>query len=396
MKKTALVHYILTSMSLSLLPFSLATAAGLERTTQSVAAFLQPNNYFEAGISVLSPTAEGQVSPNFPVGANAEISNIGKGYYAPFAGLKFQLTDRLAFGLLYDQPFGTDSEYPVQQAPVFSLNGEATQAEVSTENLTMLLGYKLNDRFQIYAGPAYQTVSASAKLRGYANGGPAAFGLYNIEVDDSNGVGWVTGLSYEIPEIALKTSLTYRSKIEHDLDIKETRAGVVLSELPNTGKTTIETPQSVNLDLQTGIANNTLAFTQLRWVNWKDFTIQPYWFGKLSNGLNLLEYPEDQYSVTVGVARKLHEKFVGSVSLGWDSGTGEPVSMLGPVDGYWNVGLGAKFSPASNYDISLGVRYFMFGDGKIQSASQKGTDNYIAEFKDSTAWAYALKIAYKF
>lgn len=387
---------VLLGIGLTALPFSSSMAAALERTTQSVAAFLQPNNYFEVGVSALSPKAEGQVSPNFPIGTNSKIENIGKSYYAPFAAIKFQLTDQIALGFLYDQPFGTDSQYPVQQAPVFNLNGEGTQADVHSDNLTMLVGYKLNDSFQIYGGPAYQVISASAKLRGFANGGPNGFGLYDLETKDNHAIGWVSGLSYEIPKIALKTSITYRSKIKHDLDLKETRSGVVLSDLPTTDQTDIETPQSINLDFQSGISQNTLAFAQLRWVNWQDFTIQPYWFGKLTNGLDMVEYPDDQYSLNLGLARKFDEKFVGSVTMGWDSGSGEPVSMLGPVNGYWNVGLGAKFSPTANYDISLGVRYFMFGDGKIQAANQKGTDAYIAEFKDTTAWAYALKIGYKF
>ena len=378
-----------------LLP-SMVMAAALERTTQSVNAFLQPNNYVEVGISALSPSAQGTVSPNFPVGANSSTGDIGKSYYAPFAGLKLQLNEKFAVGLLYDQPFGTDAEYPVQNAPVCSQNGEGTKAEVHSDNLTLLIGYKPVSSFQLYAGPAYQQISAKAQLRGAANGGTAGFGQYNIHADTDSAVGWVAGLSYEIPEIALKSSLTYRSKIKHELPLQETRNGIELSALATTQDTVIETPQSVNLELQSGIAANTLAFAQLRWVNWEDFNIQPYWFGQATQGLNMVEYPKDQWAANVGIARKLHEQWAGSVSLGWDGGTGQPVSQLGPVDGYWNVGLGAKFNPTPQYDVSFGVRYFMFGDGKIQAANQKGTDAYIAEFKDTTAWAYALKFGYKF
>lgn len=388
--------YIIIGASFFIIPISSAMAAGLERTPQSIAAFFQPGNYFEVGISALSPKVEGRVSPNFVVGENSQIENIGKSYYSPFGAIKFQLTDQLSLGFIYDQPFGTDSEYAVQQAPVFNLNGEGTRAEVHSDNITMLVGYKWNDKIQVYAGPAYQSISASSNLRGYASGGPNAFGQYDIDIKDNRAIGWITGFSYEIPQIALRTSLTYRSKIKHDLELKETRSGTVLSDLPSTEKTEIETPQSINLDLQTGVSANTLAFAQLRWVNWHDFTIKPYWFGKLSNGSNMVEYYKDQYSANFGIAQKMHEKFVSNVSLGWDSGAGNPVSMLGPVKGYWNIGLGGKFSPAPNYDISLGIRYFMFGDGIVQGANQKGTDEYIAKFKDSTAWAYALKIGYKF
>ena len=84
-------------------------------------------------------------------------------------------------------------------------------------------------------------------------------------------------------------------------------------------KTKITTPQSVNLDFQTGIMANTVAFANVRWVNWKDFAIQPYKFGLLSqqigglvgrpNGFNLVEYADDQWSVNAGVGRKLSEQW---------------------------------------------------------------------------------------
>ena len=53
-------------------------------------------------------------------------------------------------------------------------------------------------------------------------------------------------------------------------------------------------------------------------------------FGQVSNlvkpgvGFNLVEYSDDQYSVTTGVGRKLNEKWAGNVSVGYDTGAGNP------------------------------------------------------------------------
>ena len=41
-----------TAMILATVPMTGAFAAGMDRSGQSIAAFLQPGNYFEAGISV--------------------------------------------------------------------------------------------------------------------------------------------------------------------------------------------------------------------------------------------------------------------------------------------------------------------------------------------------------
>ncbi len=76
-------------------------------------------------------------------------------------------------------------------------------------------------------------------------------------------------------------------------------------------------------------------------------------------GFDLVAYSDDQINATVGIGRKLSEQWAGNVSVGWDSGAGNPVSTLGPTEGYWNVGLGLQFSPAPNYFIAGGVKYFM-------------------------------------
>ena len=99
---------------------------------------------------------------------------------------------------------------------------------------------------------------------------------------------------------------------------------------------------------------------------------------------------------TVGVGRKLSEQWAGNVSVGWDSGAGNPISTLGPTEGYWNVGLGAQFSPTPQTFIAGGVKYFWLGDAKAQVASDFGTASYVANFEDNDALAYGLKIGYKF
>lgn len=60
------------------------------------------------------------------------------------------------------------------------------------------------------------------------------------------------------------------------------------------------------------------------------------------------------------------------------------------------MGLGLQYSPAANYFIAGGVKYFWLGDAKAQSAAQFNTDNYVADFTGNNAIAYGMKIGYKF
>ncbi|WP_202743427.1 outer membrane protein transport protein [Acinetobacter calcoaceticus] len=452
------LKHLSTAMILATLPATGVFAAALDRSGQSISAFLQPGNYFEAGISVLDPDVAGKEAGTIKTGRN--IGDMGDDYYFPSAALKLQLTDKFSFGLLYDQPFGADAQYSGNNAFVASpsdpilgtlpittgaLGGTqgATSVEVDSQNISMIFGFQPTENFNFYGGGVYQTIKGNVHLRG------SAYSLYNgydANIPEDGAAGWLAGAAFQIPEIALKASITYRSEIDHKIDAGETialadsitanagalgstigqlvaagqltpaQAGAIQQTIGKAiaanqleGQTKITTPQSVNLDFQTGIMANTVAFANVRWVNWKDFSIRPYKFGKVSeavgpiatpsrpNGFNLVEYADDQWSVNAGVGRKLNDKWAGNVSVGWDSGAGNPVTTLGPTEGYWNVGLGLQYSPTPQTFIAGGVKYFWLGDAKAQTGAQAGSDDYyVAEFSDNNAIAYGLKLGYKF
>jgi long-chain fatty acid transport protein len=345
-------------------------------------------------------------------------------YHFYNAALKLQLNDYLSFGLIYDQPFGADAEY--KDTTLFTHPSQGTtKAEVDTQNISMIFGIQPIKNVNLYAGGVYQTVKGDVQLRGAAYsifGGYAPAGLipgttqstavpatiipgYNANIPEDSAAGWLAGAAYQIPEIALKASVTYRSEVKHKVNIAETIYGVPAAL---NGSTDITTPQSVNLDLQSGIMADTVAFANIRWVNWKDFAIRPYKFGILSqsaavvaqtgktNGFDLVAYTDDQYSVNAGIGRKLNDQWAGNVSVGWDSGAGNPVTTLGPTEGYWNVGVGMQFSPTPTTFIAGGVKYFWLGDAQAQPGSAFGTSNYVAEFSDNHALAYGMKIGYRF
>ncbi|WP_312106078.1 OmpP1/FadL family transporter [Acinetobacter venetianus] len=407
------LNAIQTALLLSLVPTTTTFAAALDRSGQSIAAFLQPNNYFESGITVLDPNVSGKdISQN-------NTGDMANHYYSPNAALKIQATEHFSIGLIYDQPYGADAQYTgqsnfIENRPLPFQGG--TSVTVDTENLNLLFGYQPNQNWNLYAGAVYQTLDATVLLRGESY---SAYSGYDFKTGRDEAVGWLAGIAYQIPEIALKTSLTYRAKIKHEMNAYENHgiAGftgspvfdAMLNQINNVqGTTEITTPQSVNLDFQTGIIENTVAFANVRWVNWKDFAIRPYKFGAASvlppivnktgkkDGFDLVAYTDDQYSITAGVGRKVNDHWAGNVSVGWDSGAGNPVTTLGPTEGYWNVGVGIQYSPAPNYFIAGGVKYFWLGDAKAQSGSQFNTPEHVAEFKNNDAIAYGLKIGYKF
>lgn len=478
------LKYLSTAMILATLPATGAFAAALDRSGQSMSAFLQPGNYFEAGLSVLDPDVSGTDISGKATG------DMAGDYYFPNAAIKLQLTDKISFGLLYDQPFGADAGFSgnnifvanpatniavdasqqsviltraeaqaqtvfdglsaqqrvgaalqargvdlTTQAGLAQLTGTLqaynapnsavktqidagvlaaakaraqaqaqgainqanasvanttgnTQVEVDTNNLAMIFGVSPIKNITLYAGPAYQTVRGNVSLRGNAY---SILNGYDANIKETSGIGWLAGAAYQIPEIALKASVTYRSEIDHDVIMIEKVASPAVMGMPPK-QSTITTPQSVNLDLQSGIMADTVAFANIRWVNWKDFAIKPEKFGIVTNGLNLVDYTDDQWSVNAGVGRKVTDKWAGNVSVGYDTGAGNPVTTLGPTEGYWNAGVGVQYSPTPATFISGGVKYFWLGDAEAKVSS--GT--VVGKFEDNNAIAYGLKMGYRF
>ena len=380
MKLTALRSAIL----LSLIPTTSVFAAGLDRSGQSILPFLQSGNYVEASISVLDPSVSGKSNNG------ATVTDMADDYYFPSAALKVQATDHFSFGLLYDQPYGADSQYS-SDLGAFGDSTEGTSVKVRTNNLSLIVGYQPTKNWNIYAGPVYQTVKGNVSLRGTAY---SSLSGYNINLKENDAFGWLAGAAYQIPEIALKAAITYRSEIKHELDTSETFAlGAVVR--PNSN-TEVVTPQSVNIDLQSGVAKDTLAFANIRWVHWDQFAVKPTYLAAATQvargkAQNLIDYSDDQWSITTGISHKFNDKWAGSASVGWDSGAGNPVTTLGPVEGFWSVGLGGQYSPAENYFVQAGVKYFWLGDAKAQTG---GT--VVGDFSDNDAIAYGLKFGYKF
>ena len=280
--------------------------------------FLQSGNYAEASISVLDPSVSGKSNNG------ATVTDMADDYYFPSAALKVQATDHFSFGLLYDQPYGADSQYS-SDLGAFGDGTEGTSVKVRTNNLSLIVGYQPTKNWNIYAGPVYQTVKGNVSLRGTAY---SLLSGYNIDLKEDDAFGWLAGAAYQIPEIALKASVTYRAEIEHKMNANENFGSTaiennplnpVISMITNTNsETKLTTPQSINLDFQTGIMANTVAFANVRWVDWSKFKVQPYQFGKLSqylgqkgfvankpNGFNLIDYKEDQISATVGEVANL-------------------------------------------------------------------------------------------
>ncbi|HEM7309946.1 TPA: outer membrane protein transport protein [Acinetobacter baumannii] len=397
---------------------NISHASALEQSGQSILPFLEIGNYAEANLFAVDSSVSGVVNDRADLvrdHQSRDTGDIAESTQFYTAAIKLQLTDRLSFGVLYDQPFSADIKYPARSNNSYfdnDISHEGTSVKADTQNLSLLFGYSPYQHFQIYGGPVYQTVKANVALRG--NAYTQAFNGYNAKFKQQGEVGWLLGGSYQLPDIALKAAITYRSKIKYQFQVEEDIFGEPLKLVENE-KTKLETPASLNIDFQTGISEKSLVYMNLRWVNWKEFETRPPQYGALSEilmkeltngeyiqGFKLDSYQNDQYSATLGIAHQFTEKWSTSTDVSWDSGTGNPASTMGPIKGSWSLGLGVQFNPAKNYFITGSLKYFWLGDTKTEDGTYylpiAGIKPYAeqANFKNNHAIAYGLKFGYWF
>lgn len=386
MKRLALASTALVGMTMA------ANATGLDRSNQNTSAIFDDPNTLQFSISRVMPSVTGTDT----AAATGAAYDASGDYTQVFASYANEINDTLSYVLIYDQPFGLDLNY--NGDPTVNLLA-GTKADITSQALTFLLKYQLDERMSVYGGLRAQEVAGDVSLNG--GGYAAAFGVaapallaaaggaggfltgggYRVDVPASWGVGYTFGAAYEIPEIALRLAVTYQSEVVHNATATET------SGLTTIGVNAIafETPQSINVDFQTGINERTLLLAGVRWTDWDDFDLTPAVLGQ-----NLANIPAE-FRYTLGVARRFNESFVGLANLTYEKDLGRPGgSPLGPTEGLIGLSLGGRYT-TGNLNISGGVSYSILGDANAAIAG-----NNIASFTDNDVIGVGLRIDYKF
>lgn len=364
---------VFTTASAVALVAGAAQAGGIDRSGQSVGVIFEKGTYAELSFGAVSPTISGVGASIAPPPPAVPSGDMAPSYMQFGMAYKQDLKNGLSVALIYDQPFGADVEYP---ASTYFATGST--AELRAHALTGILKYTTANNFSVYGGLRYQTLQAEAVV--------PFVGSYSGSAERDAGVGYVLGAAWEKPEIALRVALTYNSEISHRLNTSEaTLLGAT------SGVTPVDTPQSVNLDFQTGIAADTLLFGSIRWVDWSDFDITPSAYSDATGGGSLVSYDNDVVTYSLGVGRRLNENWSAAVTLGYEREQGGFSSNLGPTDGNISLGLGATYTQG-NIKVTGGIRYVSIGNAQT---TLDGVDT-AAEFSGNDAIAAGVKIGYTF
>ena len=360
----------------------LANAEGLERIN------IDPSFMFTEGNSAEISFAN--ISPSFPAvkgtGSNFTFQSgldVAPSFSALTGSVKTDLGDNFALGLFYtSQGNGVGIDW----GTIGSEANVTIKADLEIPTLAAIGKYQINENISVFVGAKQSTVKKGATLKLGSdtssvskNGNPLPDVTSHWELDKKAGIGAIYGAAYEMPEIALRVTLT----IEDDIDLKI--PATAKDGAAATGTATASIGDAMSLNFQTGIAEDTLLFGNIRRSSWKDNQVKVPFTGL---GLQQVSSFSDGDSYSLGIGRKISDDLSVSISGFYDGSAGGTVSELAPTGATRTLSLGGKYAIADNADLSIGGSYSQRGD--VLTGIYKGS------LTDSKVISLGAKVAFSF
>ena len=250
-------------------------------------------------------------------------------------------------------------------------------ADVTATSLALLGRYRINDNISAFAGLNRYEVETSTVQ--------TVYGLYQVSGDE---IVPVMGAAYENKEIALRVEAVLQ--VETDMALTA-RSGVrnagVAATTPVPAGSKLVVPQTMTLNFQSGIAEDTLLFGSIHKADWKTAQISVLANGPIvavnSNFSNKTAY-------SLGIGRKINDQLslIGSYSTedGGGSTSADPFTL---TDGYQTIGLAARYTK-DNMTFTAGYSYSKVGDVTVTVAPLS------AAYKDNEVTGIGAKLGFSF
>jgi long-chain fatty acid transport protein len=339
-----------SALALSVMAGS-AMAGGFSRGTADTDILFEKGNVVtRMGAAIVAPTQNVVV-------AGTEIGDPFQTYMIPNFAAKFQVTDAAACAATFTTPFGGHSDY---SDTTLGRDPTSTIGAVSQDFVTSEFGATCSYGFD--AGPGKLFVLGGVFYQQLDFEQIYGAGLLKLSLSDG-GVGYRAGVGYEIPEVALRGQLIYRSAV----DVSATGTSTFIPfgfvfPAPSSGEATF--PQSVELKLQSGIAEGWLAYANVKWTDWSVFEVLDYVAANGSGAptpgkLNF--YWRDGWTVNLGVAHRFNEKLAGTVGVTWDRGVATGYDINSTT---WSIAAGGSYTPSEQAELRFGLQYSYIEGGE--------------------------------
>ena len=240
------------------------------------------------------------------------------------AAFKSDYSDTISYAFEMYEPMASTLQYPATIGGVPA----GQKALLRSQALSLTGKYDLtNSGFGVVASIRQLTIKRST-----VNISPAQGDL--VTTPDS-GIGYMAGVSYERPEIALKVLLSHAPGID------------IVVPTTVVGSGTVSQPNFTTLEFETGIANNTLLFGSIHQGEHASAQVK-------LNGIGAISSFTDGEKYNIGVGRKFNEKLSGSFSYTTEEGSSATgTSLLSPTNGTDTYSIGVNYV-TQTVDVAFG------------------------------------------
>lgn len=368
----------------------------------------------------------------------------------PQMGFRYQLNKDVTCAAQIEQPFATrisfaDDQFayvktdadgnpidrngnPTSDPSLMDTAAAPIDTHYESESFTMACGYTMalsKGQIKVFAGPKIQSI------KGYFNQdltpSPTAIGEddnLTVKLNGGTEIGYIAGVAYELSEIALRASLLYHSQIDYQAK------GTITAKIPSvisfstTGTAKTFTPQTLELALTSGIAENTLGFIKFRWSEYSKLEkLNVYgddsknidgntttiaqtnqFFGNQLDPLinpTLDMFNNDTLDYSLGLGRRVSNqlsvgaKFTGSTKLDSKSGNtsteADPSSLRPSNNTSYTLAFGGEYTLLNNLKLNGGLGYTLVDKYTIETP----TGDFQAKFSKTESTSFQLGLTYE-
>jgi long-subunit fatty acid transport protein len=347
-------------------------AGGLSRDGQDVSFMYEDGDFAAISLRSITPSVTG--TSYTPVSADEMApaiipTSVGESYSTYNINYRKNSSGKGAIGFQVRTPIGADLLYPSGSV----LAG--TSVDYDSLAISLLGSYNTSREVKLIGGITSQSQNAEVSI---------PFQAYTASASRDSGTGFILGAAYSIPEIAFRASTTYFS------EISTSHATLENGLLPST--TEITSPKGINIDIQSGIMEDTLAFVSIVYQDWDATIFDPV--GWRANAGSALYDPESATTYTVGLGRKFSDTIAGSVSYTLKEETDGTASALAPTDGYQDISLGLRYS-LDKVEIGVGGTYRTYTND-VATTQMLAPGMPIGNFTKNSLTGVGISMKYKY
>ena len=392
---------LFTATSVSIMACSVAYAGGWSTGTLGQSFMSEKDGFGEISVGQVDYKITASTANSYTTGVQATNIDVIKDANRVGLSLKNDYGEKFSVGLTNFQ-YGS---IQMQGGAGATRKSWIPDADATLNTMALLGSYNVSDGLNVLVGVRRDTLEKTtvSTIKG------------DYTIDSAAKTRGVMGVSYQKPEIALKVSATYSPKAEISTGSGFAETGQPgglggisygdaiiaqgLGVAANAGllatvssyTTTVGLPETLNIEFQTGIAEDTLLFGSIVDTKWKKAQID-------SNGSatsRITTAFSDTVSYSLGIGRRLNDNWSITGSYKQEDGGGAYASSLFTVsNGTKGVTLAARYTN-ENMSFTAGVNMVEVGGVTITSDGTS-TGTTFAKYGTNSAVGVGLRVSFDF